>query len=206
MRLYRPGFPAYCLYSEAVFRVKTISRTLYLSFDDGPDPDSTPLILQILNKHNVPAVFFCKGMKAEKHPELLKKIHESGHLTGNHTYSHHDGWRTDSREYINNVLKASAVTSDILFRPPYGHLKFTQYRYLKKKFKIIFWDLMCYDFDTEFGKERSLALLKEKIRPGSVIVLHDTPSSSAIEFLEEFINYAIGIGYEFKNEFPDPTK
>lgn len=200
MRLFRPGFTAYCLYPEAVFRVKTNDRVLYLTFDDGPDPLSTPPLLDILKRNDVRAVFFCNGEKAEKHSELIKMINESGHIIGNHTYSHFDGWRTGSQVYINNVLRASPFTSGRLFRPPYGHLKLNQYKYLKKDFRIIFWDIMPYDFDAEFGAENSLKVLKDKIRPGSVIVLHDKPTSIAIQFLQEFIVYSKQTGYEFKNE------
>jgi peptidoglycan/xylan/chitin deacetylase (PgdA/CDA1 family) len=198
MRFYRPGFPACCLYPEAIFRVKTNDRILYLSFDDGPDPDSTPVLLGILKKHDIKAIFFCNGGKAEAHPELMKVILESGHVIGNHTYSHADGWRTPTTEYLNDISRASKFTSDKLFRPPYGHLKLRQYRILKKEYRIIFWDLMPYDFDVRFGKEKALYILKKKIRPGSIIVLHDKPSSSAIGFLEEFINYASEARYSFQ--------
>lgn len=198
MRLYRPGFPAICFYPDAIFRVRTDNRILFLSFDDGPDPDSTPPLLDILKKHDVRAIFFCNGDKAEKYPELIIKILNSGHLVGNHTFNHLDGWRTESGEYINDVLKASALTSNKLFRPPYGHLKFSQYRILKKSYKIVFWDLMPYDFDVRFGKDKALNILKKKIRPGSIIVLHDMPSSSALAFLEEFILYTKKVGYSFQ--------
>lgn len=200
MRFFRPGFPAYCLYPEAIFSVKTNNRILYLTFDDGPDPVSTPVILKILKGQGVRAVFFCNGLKAEKHPDLITSILEAGHRLGNHTYNHPDGWRTESKEYISDVLKASPFTSDKLFRPPYGRLKLKQYRELKKRFKIVFWDVMPYDFDSEFGAGRSLRVLKEKIRPGSIIVLHDKPGSAAIDFLKEFIDFAKSTGYEFKVE------
>jgi peptidoglycan/xylan/chitin deacetylase (PgdA/CDA1 family) len=197
MRLYRPGFPACYLYPEAIFRVKTTDRVLYLSFDDGPDPDSTPLLLDILEKHDVKAIFFCNGERAEAYPELIIRTLGSGHVIGNHTYSHSDGWRSGTNEYLNDVSRASTITSDHLFRPPYGHLKLSQYRILKKSYKIIFWDLMPYDFDAGFGKEKALNILKKKIRPGSIIVLHDTPTSTALEFLAEFLNYATNTGYTF---------
>jgi peptidoglycan/xylan/chitin deacetylase (PgdA/CDA1 family) len=200
MRLYRPGFPAFCLYPDAIFRVKTDDRFLYLTFDDGPDPVSTPLLLGILKKFNVNATFFCNGGKAEAHPELMSRIGSAGHIVGNHTYKHGDGWHTPTQEYIGDVLKASPLTSGTLFRPPYGHLKFRQYRTLKKNYKIIFWDIMPYDFDEEFGKERSLNVLKKKIRPGSIIVLHDKPTSTSLEFLDEFLNYATEIGYTFQDK------
>jgi peptidoglycan/xylan/chitin deacetylase (PgdA/CDA1 family) len=198
MRFYRPGFPACCLYPDAIFRIKTNDRNIYLSFDDGPDPESTPVLLEILKKHEVKAIFFCNGSKAEKYPVLINKILEYGHVIGNHSYGHPDGWRTLTIDYLSDISKASKFTSGNLFRPPYGHLKLKQYRILKKEFKIIFWDLMPYDFDVKFGKDRSLHILKKKIRPGSIIVLHDKPTSTALEFLEEFIIFAKGIGYEFK--------
>lgn len=208
MRLFRPGFLAPCLYPDAIFRVKTTGRNLFLTFDDGPDPVSTPQLLDILKKHGIKAMFFCNGRAAEKNPELIKNILESGHLIGNHSYDHVDGWRTEAESYIKDVKRASSFTSDHLFRPPYGHLKLKQYRYLKRTFQIIFWDLMPYDFDAEFGREKSLKILKDKIRPGSIIVLHDKPSSSAIDFLDEFIVYAESIGFEFTVEihpFLPPT-
>jgi peptidoglycan-N-acetylglucosamine deacetylase len=197
MRFYRPGFPASCLYPDAIFRVKTNDRILYLSFDDGPDTESTPLLLDILKKHNVKATFFCTGERAEKFPELINEILSAGHIIGNHTYSHADGWKSGTSEYINDVTNASSFISSSLFRPPYGHLKYSQYRILKKSYKIVFWDLMPYDFDIRFGKEKALDILKKKIRPGSIIVLHDKPTSMSLKLLEEFINYAIEAGYSF---------
>jgi peptidoglycan/xylan/chitin deacetylase (PgdA/CDA1 family) len=196
MRLYRPGFLAACLYPEALFRIKTAEKLLYLTFDDGPDPFSTPQLLGILNKHNISALFFCTGAATEKYPELIKGIRSGGHLTGNHTYSHPDGWKTDSLTYVNDIKRAAGLTSDKLFRPPFGRLSLRQYRQLKP-FKIVFWDIMAYDFDSSFGSTRSLEILKRKIRPGSIIVLHDTQASCAKEILEEFIKYALREGYRF---------
>jgi peptidoglycan/xylan/chitin deacetylase (PgdA/CDA1 family) len=196
MRLFRPGFLAACLYPEALFRIKAAEKLLYLTFDDGPDPLSTPQVLDILRKHAVPAVFFCRGVTAEKYPELISLIRKEGHLTGNHGYSHYDGWKTDTLTYINDVNRAAGLTSDKIFRPPFGRITFRQRRLLKS-FKIVFWDIMAYDFDSSFGNKRSLEILKRKIRPGSIIVLHDSVSSCANSILEEFINYSIREGYRF---------
>jgi peptidoglycan/xylan/chitin deacetylase (PgdA/CDA1 family) len=196
MRLFRPGFLAGCLYPDAVFRIKTAEKVLYLTFDDGPDPLSTPQLLDILRKHEISALFFCTGAAAEEYPELVDLIRSGGHQTGNHGYSHPDGWKTDSITYVNDVKRAAGLTSDKLFRPPFGRISFRQKRLLKS-FKIVFWDLMAYDFDSSFGSIRSLGILKRKIRPGSIIVLHDTATSCAKEILEEFIKYAFREGYRF---------
>jgi peptidoglycan/xylan/chitin deacetylase (PgdA/CDA1 family) len=97
---------------------------------------------------------------------------------------------------VNDVKRASGLTSEKIFRPPYGRLSFRQARLLRP-FKLVFWDIMAYDFDKSFGNEKSLSILKRKIRPGSIIVLHDTSSSCANEILDEFILFALGKGYRF---------
>jgi peptidoglycan/xylan/chitin deacetylase (PgdA/CDA1 family) len=198
MRLFRPCFIAGCLYPEAIFRIKRDEKLLCLTFDDGPDPDSTPDLIDLLAKHNVKGLFFCDGRAARKYPELVDLIIANGHIIGNHGFSHLDGWRTSTERYVEDISMANELTGSLFFRPPYGRMKIRQYRKLKVKFKIVLWDLMPYDFDNNFGSERSLHMLKKKIRPGSVIVLHDTPASSANSITGEFITYALSRGYRFE--------
>ena len=198
MRLFRPGFIAVCLYPEAIFRIKTTDKILFLTFDDGPDPDSTPRLLDILKKYDIKALFFRNGAAAEKYKYLMDRIRNEGHLTGNHGYNHYNGWRTGYMKYIDDVTRASSSTSDKVFRPPYGRLSHKQYKKLLESYKLIFWDLMAYDFDSTFGKDRSLRILKEKVRPGSIIVLHDEASSCANAILEEFIIFSNREGYRFE--------
>lgn len=197
MRLFRPWSFARWFYPDALFRIKTTEKVLWLTFDDGPDPVSTPGLLNILGKHGVNALFFCKGSSAEKYPDLMELIKSEGHKIGNHGYSHLNGWKTSTSGYVEDVECSSAHTSSMLFRPPYGRLRLTQYLKLRKKYKIIFWDIMPYDFDRSFGAEKSLKILIEKMRPGSVIVLHDNSQSTATGFLDEFIKYSINEGYRF---------
>lgn len=201
MRLFRPGIIAGYLYPEAIFRIKTTEKILYLTFDDGPDPLSTLNILDLLDKHTVKAVFFCCGKEAEKYPYLISEIKDRGHHIGNHSYNHPDGWRTSLQKYVADVSTAAKHTSSDLFRPPYGRLRLNQYRKLRKEYKIVFWDIMAYDFDTSFGSENSLQILKKKIRPGSIVVLHDKVSGYSIKILQEFLSYAANSGYRF--ELPD---
>jgi peptidoglycan-N-acetylglucosamine deacetylase len=198
MRLFRPGILAGWLFPDALFRIKTTEKILYLTFDDGPDRISTPELLDILVSYNIKGLFFCSGMEAEKHPDLMDRIREEGHLIGNHGHNHIDGWKSSSIKYTDDIARASRFTSDKIFRPPYGRLSLKQYNILKKSYKLIFWDLMAYDFDSTFGSGRSLEILKEKIRPGSIVVLHDTATSCANKILEEFITYAFSSGYRFK--------
>jgi peptidoglycan-N-acetylglucosamine deacetylase len=197
MIFFRPCFIAGWLYPEAIFRIKSQGKLLCLTFDDGPDPESTFPLLEILDRYNIKGYFFCDGRAAEKYPELVSLIISKGHVIGNHGYAHPDGWKISSGKYAEDILKASKHTSYEYFRPPFGRLRLCQYRRLKKKYKIFFWDIMPYDFDRNFGSERALTLLKNKIRPGSIIVLHDRPSSSAIEILPPFIDFALSGGYRF---------
>jgi peptidoglycan/xylan/chitin deacetylase (PgdA/CDA1 family) len=197
MRLFRPVCISGILYPEAIIRVVTDKKVLYLTFDDGPDPGSTPGILNILGEFQIKAMFFCSGSKAEKNPMMVEKIISEGHVIGNHGYSHPDGWHTSFRAYYEDVNRASKFTSDRFFRPPYGHLTLRQYWKLQKIFRIFFWDIMAYDFDKDFGPGRSLEVLNSKIRPGSIIVLHDTPDSTCRYFLKEFIGTSLKRGYRF---------
>jgi len=185
------------LYPEAIFRIKTTEKLLLLTFDDGPHPASTPLILEILSSHHINAIFFCTGIKSEKYPDLVEKIKSSGHVVGNHGYSHLNGWKTSRSSYIADIERADRLTSPDFFRPPYGRLTPGQYNSLKNKYKIFFWDLMPYDFDTALGVTDVLNIIKKNMRPGSIIVLHDSPLSCATRLLEEFLEYANSEGYRF---------
>jgi len=197
MRFFRPCFIAGWFYPEASFRIKSAKKQLYLTFDDGPDPVSSPILLDILDKYNVKAMFFCDGRAAEKFPDLIDLIKSKGHLIGNHGYSHLDGWRTPVKKYIDDTENAARHTSSVLFRPPYGHLKLGQYRQLKRRYKLFFWDIMPFDFDKSFHPAESYNVLLRKIRPGSIVVLHDHPSSSLTPFLHQFIETANHRGYRF---------
>jgi peptidoglycan-N-acetylglucosamine deacetylase len=197
MRLFRPfPFPE-LLYPEAHFRIASAGKELCLTFDDGPHPESTHRILGILDANYVKAAFFCSGRQAEKFPELAELIVSKGHVLGNHGYEHLNGWRTNDQDYFENASRADEFTSSILFRPPYGRIRRSQYNVMKNKYRIIFWDLMPYDFDEKMGGQRAFNILKTKIRPGSIIVLHDKVNTTCLSFLDAFLNNSLENGYTF---------
>jgi peptidoglycan/xylan/chitin deacetylase (PgdA/CDA1 family) len=199
MRLFRPSILARWLYPDAIFRIRTSDKLLCLTFDDGPDPASTPWLLDILGKYNIKALFFCNGRAAEEYPDLISQIKSAGHMIGNHGYSHLNGWKTSLKRYLADIRIAAPFTSSGLFRPPYGRLRYNQYLNLKGIYQIVFWDIMPYDFDRRFGSKNSLQVLKKRIEPGSIIVLHDNCKSNAPEFINEFILFAMEKGYRFDN-------
>jgi peptidoglycan/xylan/chitin deacetylase (PgdA/CDA1 family) len=198
MRLFRPGLLQRLIYPKGIFRIPERDKILYLTFDDGPQTGSTDNILDILDRQEVKAIFFCSGSAANSLPDLTEKIASHGHLVGNHGYNHLDGFKTSLKKYCENVKAAEECTSAKIFRPPYGRLTPCQYRVLREKYQLVFWDLMPYDFDRGFSSAMSLDVLKRKMRPGSIIVFHDNRGSTMHLYLEQFINYCFSMGYRFE--------
>ena len=197
IRKFGRPFPAEIIYPDAIFRISGTGKKLYLTFDDGPDPVSTPQILDILSSHDVTATFFCTGSKVLSSPGLLGRIASGGHTIGNHGFSHLNGLKTPIRAYCSDIMKGRDVTSGNFFRPPYGRLRIRQYRILERTMRIVFWDIMPYDFDKNISPETSYSVLSSRSRPGSVIVLHDKPGSHALVYLDRFIRSSLEKGYTF---------
>lgn len=197
MRQYRPFFLIRRIFTKAVFRISTDEKVLCLTFDDGPNPDSTFKILNILDKYQVKAIFFLTGINVENYPGIKETIVAGGHQIGNHGYRHMSGWSTSYKKYTGNISKAAVLIPSGFYRPPYGRLTPGQYHYILNYYTLVLWDLMPYDFSKSFSAGKCLKILKEKIRPGSIIVLHDSPGSKVTGFLAEFIEFAAGQGYSF---------
>lgn len=190
-------FPARIIYPDALFRVAGADKRLFLTFDDGPDPKSTPRVLDILKAHKVAATFFCTGSKVLASPMLFSRIAAEGHTPGNHGYSHLNGFKTSVRDYCSDIMKGREITCSNLFRPPYGRIRLRQYKILERTMRVVFWDVMPYDFDRRVLPETSLSILIRKVRSGSVIVLHDTAAGNALKFLDRFITSSIERGFAF---------
>lgn len=154
-------------------------KEVYLTFDDGPEPEVTPGVLDTLAAYDAKATFFCLGHNAERHPELLARIHAEGHAVGHHTWDHADAWGTPSLTYFRSVLKGAVQVGGALYRPPYGHLRPGHARVLSKRFNVVMWGVMGNDFKPgRTGKACARRVLR-RIRPGSIIVLHDNLKSAA---------------------------
>ena len=160
---------------------------VYLTFDDGPHPESTPRILELLAKHNALATFFCLGRNVEKHPSLYDSILAAGHAVGNHSYSHPNGWTTSTRRYVADIDRAAIIISSNLFRPPYGRITPEQYWQLRKNYKIIMWTHQFSDYRSGFNPATANL---SGIRPGDILAMHDNPKtiSKTIVLTEGILN------------------
>ena len=184
---------------KGIRRVKGVGKVVYITFDDGPTPDVTEQILEVLDKYSVKASFFCCGQNADANPELLKKIADEGHTIGYHSYSHKDILKTKPSEWIADVERKSALSDVKLFRPPYGRILFRHYRSLKSRYKFVFWDVMSYDYDVTRSPESIMSLLEKSVRDGSVVVFHDKEKckGNTLAVLPQFIELMKSKGYSF---------
>lgn len=198
-RVRLPGFIT-SLFSDAVWRFAETERVVYLTFDDGPIPEVTPWLLDLLRKENISATFFCVGENVMKYPEVYRQILDNGHSVGNHTFNHWQGLKMNNQDYFRNIEKADEYIDSDLFRPPHGWLKRSQYNFLKKQFRIIMWDLISCDYDARITPEKVFSNITDFVRSGSVITFHD--SMKAKHNLQEALPLAIrwmkDEGYRFK--------
>jgi peptidoglycan/xylan/chitin deacetylase (PgdA/CDA1 family) len=189
------------LYPSYTWNINDGTQSVYITFDDGPHPDSTPVILDILKSNNAKATFFCSGEKAKLNPGIIAEIIENDHSPGNHAFSHINGWRAGKKAYIENVKACNEFVNSKLFRPPYGRITNAQKKELQLQYQIVMWSLMPGDFDIKVNKEKCLERSIRYTKPGTIIVLHD--SINTIEKLQyilpKYIQHFNKKGYTFKS-------
>lgn len=156
------------------WRRKSAGKTIFLTFDDGPVPEVTPHVLDMLDEYGWKATFFCVGENVQKYPDLYQEIIRRGHRTGNHTHNHLKGFRVDVQKYVDNVHLASQYIESDLFRPPYGRIRPRQKRLLQADYEIIMWDLLTQDYDKMLTPEGIMQKIKHKTRKGSIVLFHDS--------------------------------
>ena len=176
------------------------SKVVYLTFDDGPIPECTPQVLDILAQYGVKATFFMVGDNVHKFPQEYMQVVESGHRVGNHTFNHLKGLFTSTKEYVENVDQADAFIHSNLFRPPHGILRRLQYEELSKRYQFVMWDLVTRDYSFRLYGEDVLANVKKFTRNGSIITFHDSMrSESNLRYaLPRSIDWLLEQGYSFK--------
>ena len=162
------------LFPNYTWRIPTSEKEVYFTFDDGPIPEVTPWVVEQLAQYNAKATFFCVGHNVEKHPDVFRQVKEAGHAIGNHTFNHLDAWKTDNIPYFHNTRHGARVTQSSLFRPPYGKLKPKQAQFLQRHYRIVMWDVLSADFDPNISKEQCLQNVLRNVKPGSIVVFHDS--------------------------------
>ena len=198
------------IFRKYIWDIKNSGNKIYLTFDDGPIPEVTEWVLETLKQHEVKATFFCIGDNIKKHPAIFQKVIESGHSIGNHTFNHLKGWNSRKEEYIKNTLLCEEAINEKtknvnlktkIFRPPYGKIKPSQSRMLRKMgYKIIMWDVLSVDYDKEISPEQCLENIIKNTVPGSIIACHDSLKAfKNLEYaLPKAIEYLKNKGFVFE--------
>lgn len=194
--LYRLLFP------EAFWRVKYPSEkpVVFLTFDDGPVPEVTPRVLDLLDELGVKATFFMVGDNVRRHPELLEEVRRRGHGVGNHTMHHLQGMRTRGVSYLRDVAEADALIGSRLFRPPHGIMRWGQARAIKNRYNIIMYDVVSRDYNRRLSPERIFDNVRRYTRDGSIIVFHDSLKArdNMLAAMPRAVRWLKEQGYEFR--------
>lgn len=201
MWIEQPPFFYRLLFTEAIWRIlHRGKRVVYLTFDDGPIPEETPWVLDVLDRYGIKATFFMVGDNVRKHPEVFEEVKRRGHSYGNHTMHHLQGMKVRAHRYMRDVAQARELIDSPLFRPPHGLIRWKQAKALKEHFNIVMYDLVTRDYSRKLGPERVLENVKRYARNGSIIVFHDSikASRNMRQALPAAIEWLLEKGYEFR--------
>lgn len=166
------------LYPSFIWNFPDEKDGIFLTFDDGPRPEVTPWVLDLLDKYNAKATFFCIGKNVELFPELYQEIIDRGHAVGNHSYSHVKGWGMPTGDYIRDIDIAADTIRSNLFRPPYARIGINQARMLAERYKIIMWNIISRDYNSTISGARCARNVIPHIQPGDIIVFHNSIKSA----------------------------
>lgn len=175
-------------FPNIIWKKKTNEKKIWLTFDDGPEKEVTEFILKTLKKFNIKASFFLIGKNIQEFPEVTKEIIKEGHIVGNHSFSHLNGFRSKNEEYIydielgqkliNEKLVEMGITNKIkIFRPPFGRILPQQIKRLKENYKIVMWDIFSWDFKKNISPEKIYNNVIDNVVEGSILVFHNNNKS-----------------------------
>jgi peptidoglycan/xylan/chitin deacetylase (PgdA/CDA1 family) len=206
MYLARTPAIARVLYGSRLWRmpVEGSDKSLYLTFDDGPDPEVTPWVLDQLRAHDAKATFFCIGKNIEANPDVFECVKAEGHVIGNHTWDHCNGRDTATATYLDSVERCQQLTGTTLFRPPYGRLMPAQGRALRDRWTVVMWSVLSADFDARKDGEHCTRNVLKHAAPGGIVVFHDSAKAwPRLELaLPKVLEHFSAQGYTFKSLTP----
>lgn len=200
MLIERPPRLFRLFFRSSIFRLKSNEKNIFLTFDDGPIPEVTPWVLDVLDKYNIKATFFMVGDNVRRYPEVYEEVKRRGHSIGNHTMHHLQGSGVTTRRYLHDVMEAEELIGNRLFRPPHGWMRLRQARALKKQFKLVMYDLVTRDYSKRLTAEDVIDNVKRYTRHGSIIVFHDSLKSwPRLQYaLIPSLEWLISQGYKFQ--------
>ncbi|ASB49221.1 polysaccharide deacetylase family protein [Alkalitalea saponilacus] len=171
----RPPLLLRWMFPGTTWRIPEKEKRVYITFDDGPIPEVTPRVVEMLNKYGAKATFFCVGDNVRKHPEVYSMLINNGMATGNHTYSHLKAWQSSKSEYFSDIKKGKHYIGGNLYRPPHGQLYPWYIGFLKRNFsKVVMWDLLSQDWKNDLSADDIYKNVIRNVRSGSIIVFHDS--------------------------------
>jgi len=188
------------LFSKRVWKIDTNDKELFITFDDGPHPEITPRILEILSKFHAKVTFFQLGSKVLQYPDLHKRCISEGHSIGNHGHNHLKATKTNAEKFMKNISQGRAITKTDLYRPAYGILPLKVKSRILKQNKVIMWDVMPGDFDAQVKSDKCLNSILKNASEGSIIVLHENDKSrrNVLSVLPKLLKHYSSLGYSFK--------
>jgi len=205
VRLVKPSKIFRMFYPSLIWEMpKTGEKTIYLTFDDGPHPTITPLVLEILRKYNAKATFFCIGNNVRQFPATFELIKKEGHSVGCHTFNHENGWKTTTDDYIKSFESANSLIHSNLFRPPHGKIKRSELKKLKtthaSSLQIVAWTVIAYDWDHALSPEDVYKNVVRNAGDGSIVTFHDSfkAYNNMIYALPKVLDYYSRKGFVFK--------
>ncbi len=192
---------------DAVYLGDTTQKVLYLTFDAGYENGCTEKILDILEKHQVPAAFFLVGNYIEKNPDLVRRMVQDGHIVANHTMHHKDMSQISQKDAFSQelqgleqlFLETTGKEMPKFYRPPQGIYSQENLKQAKALgYKTVFWSLAYVDWnnDAQPTKEEAFAKLLPRTHNGAVILLHSTSQTNA-KILDELLTKWKSMGYRF---------
>ena len=183
----------------------TQQKQIALTFDDGPHPQKTNMILDVLSRYDIKATFFVIGENAKNNPDIISRISEDGHEIGNHTYDHKSLYKQSESDIISNVRKCEdeiyKVTGKrtVLFRPPEGYLNDNiASLLLTEGYDVILWRVDTYDWKGKSADDIATNVIKN-VKCGDIVLMHDYiwRKSNTAQALDLIIPQLLSDGYEF---------
>jgi len=180
--------------------VPSAEKEIFLTFDDGPIPEITPAILDILNERSIQATFFCVGANVTAKPDIFERLTLEGHAIGNHTYHHLHGWKTPPAAYVEDVTRCESLFQTTLFRPPYGKFTPSQYFLLRNKYLFILWSVLSHDYSVRVKPDECLDIVLRFTQSGSIVLFHDSlkAADKVLYALPRFLDHFLEKGYRFR--------